>query len=137
MVSLNTVFRCGAVFALSAVLVGCSKVKSDRIDSLTATTTESASGARITASPNPVVIKSGLGKTTIGWNTGDGSPGQVYVSRDGGPDTLVTQGAEGSDELSWIEFGPEYEFRLYAGLEHRQLLASVTIRGVRANQQGR
>jgi hypothetical protein len=135
MVPLNTVFRCGVVFALSAVLVGCSKVKSDRIAQ--SSSTESATGARITASPNPVVIRSGLGKTTVGWKTGDGNPGQIYVSRDGGPETLVTQGAEGSDELNWIEFGPEYEFRLYAGLEHRQLLASVTVRGVRANQQGR
>ena len=135
MVPLNTVSQYGAVFALAAVLLGCSKVRSDRIAQ--SASTESATGARIAASPNPVVIKSGLGKTTVGWKTGDGSPGQIYVSRDGGPETLVTQGAEGSDELNWIEFGPEYEFRLYAGLEHRQLLASVTVRGVRANQQGR
>ncbi len=135
MVLLNTVSRYGAVFALGAVLVGCSKVNSNRIAQ--SASTESATGARIAASPNPVVIKSGLGKTTVGWKTGDGNPGQIYVSRDGGPETLVTQGAEGSDELNWIEFGPEYEFRLYAGLEHRQLLASVTVRGVRANQQGR
>jgi hypothetical protein len=135
MVPWKAVFRYGAVFALAAVLVGCSKIKSDGVAQRSST--ESVTGARISASPNPVAIKSGLGKTTVAWKTGDGNPGQIYVSRDGGPETLVTQGAEGSDELNWIEFGPEFEFRLYAGLERRQLLASVTVRGVRADQQGR
>ena len=36
--------------------------------------------AFIAAAPNPVPQTAGLGKTVISWNTGDGSPGAIYVS---------------------------------------------------------
>jgi hypothetical protein len=84
-----------------------------------------------------VPIESRLGKTTIAWNTGDGSAGQIYVSRDGGAEQLVTQGAEGTEEVNWIEAGPAYEFRLYAGLARTKLLAGVTVKGARSNPRGR
>ena len=41
--------------------------------------------AWIIATPNPVPAGRGSGKTIVNWYTGDGSPGQVYVSIDGGP----------------------------------------------------
>jgi hypothetical protein len=85
----------------------------------------------ITATPNPVAAGSGKGTTQISWNTGDGLPGQVYVSRDGKPEQVFSQGAKGSQEAPWIQAGTTYEFRLYAGKEHSQLLASVEVRGDR------
>ena len=40
-------------------------------------------GVLLTATPNPVPVGSEAGVTTIRWNTGDGSPGRVYVSHAG------------------------------------------------------
>ena len=54
-----------------------------------------ASAATITASPNPVTIGEGPGNTTITWNTGDGTTGQVYVSEDGAPETTFRQRSVG------------------------------------------
>ena len=54
-----------------------------------------APAATITASPNPVTTGEGPGTTTITWNTGDGTTGQVYVSEDGAPETLFTDGSNG------------------------------------------
>jgi hypothetical protein len=132
------VARWGLFFALSTIVAGCSRGSSGGIVRVSsAANTGSSAEARITATPNPVPIESGLGKTTIAWNTGDGGAGQIYVSRDGGAEQLVTQGAEGADDVNWIEAGPTYEFRLYAGLARTKLLTSVTVKGVRSNPQGR
>src|SRR5262245_41474151 len=43
------------------------------------------------AEPNPVPKSDKMGKTTITWNTGDGSWGQVYVSENGGTEKLFQQ----------------------------------------------
>ena len=84
-----------------------------------------ASAATITASPNPVPAGEGLGTTTITWNTGDGTVGQVYVSVDGGPESLF--GGGGSGTAPWIQTGKRYEFRLYAGTEHATVLAKTEV----------
>jgi hypothetical protein len=86
-----------------------------------------ASGATITASPNPVPVGQGPGTTTVSWNTGDGGGGQVYVSSDGGSETLFADGASGSAAAPWIEAGKTYEFRLYAGTEHAKMLAKTQV----------
>jgi ABC-type transport system substrate-binding protein len=86
-----------------------------------------ASAATITASPNPVPVGEGLGTTTITWNTGDGTVGQVYVSVDGGPESLFGGGPPGSAAASWIQAGKTYEFRLYAGTEHATVLAKTEV----------
>jgi hypothetical protein len=80
----------------------------------------------ITASPNPVSAGEGPGKTTISWNTGDGSKGLVYLSTDGGSERLFGEGEEGSMEAPWIEADKVYEFRLCRGTQ-RTRLATVTV----------
>jgi hypothetical protein len=90
--------------------------------------------ARLSAAPNPVPVTSGQGSATLTWSTGDGSVGQLYVSRNGEPEKLVTQGAEGSARASWIELGSTYDFTLYAGSDHKQKLASVRVRAVRTER---
>jgi hypothetical protein len=85
--------------------------------------------ARITADPNPVPAGSGKGTTTISWDTGDGTPGQVYVERKGQAEKLFAQGKKGTEKATWIYGGFTYEFRLYAGKEHKQVLARVTVTG--------
>src|SRR5438132_4830109 len=82
-----------------------------------------ASAATITASPNPVTVGEGPGTTTVTWNTGDGTAGQVYVSVDGGPEAVFAFGPSGSNAASWIQAGKTFEFRLYAGAEHTKVLA--------------
>ena len=88
---------------------------------------EKASFALLTASPNPIPAGDGPGTTTISWDTGDGSPGQVYVSVDGAEEKLFAGGADGSREVGWIQPSKEYEFRLYAGTEKATLLDAVTV----------
>jgi hypothetical protein len=85
-------------------------------------------GPTISADPNPVPAGAEKqAKTVITWSTGDGSPGEVYVSTNGGAEKLfVANRAKGSHEVPWIRKG-EYEFRLYAGKEHKTVLASVKV----------
>ena len=85
------------------------------------------SSATIQAQPNPVPAGDGLGTTTILWKTGDGSQGQVYVSEDGADDKLFDAGTQGSTPAPWIRSGSTYEFRLYAGADHKTLLGSVKV----------
>jgi len=86
-----------------------------------------ASAATITASPNPVPTGGGPGNTTITWNTAGGTDGQVYVSVDGGPESIFTAGPSGSTPAPWIQAGKTYEFRLYAGTEHATVLAKTQV----------
>jgi ABC-type transport system substrate-binding protein len=88
-----------------------------------------ASAATITASPNPVTTGEGPGTTTVTWNTGDGTTGQVYVSEDGGPERLFATGATGSAPAAWIQAGKTFEFHLYAGTEHAKVLAKTQVTG--------
>lgn len=81
----------------------------------------------ITATPNPVPAGEGkFGTTTITWDTGDGSIGQVYVSVNGAAEKRFAGGPKGSMEAPWIGKG-DHDFRLYAGKEHKTLLASVRV----------
>jgi hypothetical protein len=82
----------------------------------------------ITATPNPVPAGSEkFGTTTITWDTGDGSIGEVYVSTNGGEEKRFSGATtKGSQDAAWIGKGV-YEFRLYAGKEHKTLLGSVRV----------
>lgn len=80
----------------------------------------------LSASPNPVPAGKDLGKTTVSWDTTDGSIGKVYVSKDGGEESLFTDSRRGTAVADWIQRGSTYEFRLYDS-DHTELLASVTV----------
>ena len=126
-------------FVLAAFVVsGCNSSKATKlIGGATVSPTASAeargasppgqTAAIISATPNPVPAGSGNGTTTIKWTTGDGSVGQVYVSKNHGEETLFGEGADGSNEANWIESGSSYEFRLYAGNDHAKLLAKTLV----------
>jgi hypothetical protein len=81
----------------------------------------------ITATPNPVPAGRDKGTSKIAWTTGNGSVGQVYVSEDGKPEKLFAAGSDGSKDAPWIRAGVTHEFRLYAGKEHKEVLASVSV----------
>lgn len=105
----------------------CGPAKNSEADAQAAS--PAASAATITASPNPVTTGEGPGTTTITWNTGDGTTGQIYVSEDGGPERLFTAGPKGSLPAPWIQTGKTFDFSLYAGTEHTKVLAKVQVTG--------
>jgi hypothetical protein len=80
----------------------------------------------LSASPNPVPPGDGLGRTIISWNTADGTIGKVYVSSNGGRESLVAAAPQGSATANWICNGSTYEFRLYNS-DHTKLLAKVVV----------
>lgn len=96
---------------------------------VTTTVTTEAATIGITADPNPVPTRAGVGRTTIAWDTGTPSMAQVYVSVNGGPEILFAGGARGSQAAPWIQAGSTYEFRLYEGTNRAKLLASVNVNG--------
>lgn len=76
-------------------------------------------------SPNPVPTGSAV--TTVSWGTPDREVGQVWVSENGGLETLFAEGSTGRTDADWIQPGRIYEFRLYAGRARKQLLDSVRV----------
>jgi len=86
-------------------------------------------GASITASPNPVPLGSETrGTTTLRWDTGDGTVGQVYGSYNNKPEERIADNQTiGSKEFPWIDKGNVYTFRLYAGTNKEKVLATVKV----------
>jgi hypothetical protein len=80
----------------------------------------------LSASPNPVPAGKGVGKTLISWRTAERAPGKVYVSKNGGEESLLAVGSESSASANWIANGSSYEFRLYNS-DHTELLAKVVV----------
>lgn len=89
-----------------------------------------ASGT-ISAGPQrvPVPSNTGLGTTTICYSSNvDWS--QVWVSENGARDNLfMSEHHQGCGSAPWIQVGHIYDFRLYAGTQHSQILANVTVTG--------
>lgn len=112
------------VFAGALLIASCERPASTPDVAASSPTPSSAS---VTAVPNPVPSGEGLGKTRITWRTGNETSGEVYVSTDGGEETLFVQGSEGSAEAPWIASGSTYEFRLYDARGHTKLLAHTTV----------
>jgi FkbM family methyltransferase len=81
----------------------------------------------IWAVPNPVPAGSGTGTTVIHCDTGDGSIGEVYLSVNWDQERPFFRGSRGSRAAPWIHAWSTYEFKLYRGLERRDLLGAVTV----------
>lgn len=81
----------------------------------------------ITANPNPVPAGPSPGTTTIQWDTGDGSWGEIYLALPGLPEKLFTRGPKGSAEAPWIGGSAAFEFRLYKGTNHQEVIAKTSV----------
>lgn len=117
------------VFALGLMLfcTSCNRSPSSSSENKdTTASSEKVSSATISASPNPVPPGSKPGTTTITWDT-QGDEGQVYVSENGAAEKLVASGATGSQSVDWIRPHVKYEFRLYKGSAHKDMLAHVRV----------
>ena len=85
----------------------------------------------ITAQPAQVAIPSGSLGTTSVCASSNVLNSQVWVSMDGGPETLfASHSTSGCSSAPWIQIGHSYDFRLYAGSAHSTLFDSVTVTGV-------
>lgn len=94
-------------------------------------TTDPAPSGNIMAIPSTVGVPSGqLGHTTIDWDVSHTNTSQVYVSRNGGPESLFAQSNYGPQDANWIQGGQSYVFRVYAGTNHQCLLDGVSVQGV-------
>lgn len=91
------------------------------------TSPNSGRTAELSANPNPVPAGEGPGKTTINWQTSDGTVGEIYLVAGGAPETLFARASNGPAEAPWIVTGNTYEFLLYAGTDHKTLLGKVTV----------
>ena len=83
--------------------------------------------ASILATPKPAPSGYGSGVTSLDWDTGDGSLGEVYLSENGGPEILFTRSSRMMTTAPWIAAGPIYEFRLYQAPDRKNLLATVKV----------
>jgi len=128
--------RSGTLIARSSIalvvcflaLDGCHSSK--RPTTSSTQTHEITGAASLSASPNPVPAGSPdqeLGKTTISWNTGDSSVGDVYVKMNRAPEVLVGRGQSGTIQINWIGFDSLYEFRLYTKRNHFKPLKKLEV----------
>jgi hypothetical protein len=84
----------------------------------------------ITARPERVTVTGGQpGSTEIGWDTGNGSMGFVFVTANGRRPVLFATGRKESRVVPWIRVG-SYLFELCGDAERQTLLATVTVSGV-------
>jgi len=82
----------------------------------------------ITAKPERVTLSDGPGSTDVGWDTGNGSMGFVFVTEDGGKPVLFANGLRGNQVAPWIG-KHSYVFELYGDDQRQTLLAKVTVFG--------
>src|SRR5215210_6781906 len=90
----------------------------------------------ITANPNPVAFVgyyfTGATKnTTITWDAGGNTKGRVFVSVNGGPETLFDGNPQGGNgqgaKVATVQLGQTLEFRLRQANAANTLLASVKV----------
>ena len=117
----RAVARIALVAILLAIVVGCKPAAKNKQVS-------KANWGPISAAPNPVPAGAGNGATAISW-TGDGSFQEVYVSINGDAENRCwgSAGKTGTFDAPWINAGAVYEFRLYRGNEHKDLIGSVKV----------
>ena len=82
----------------------------------------------ITATPERVRLTNGSGSTEIDWDTGNGSPGFVFVTEEDGKPGSFASGPRGTQVAPWIG-KHSYVFELYGDNQRQTLLAKVTVSG--------
>ncbi len=82
----------------------------------------------ITAKPERVTLSGGGGRTEIEWDTGNGSPGFVFVTENGRKPVLFAKGSRGSRIAPWIGMH-RYVFELYSDDQRQTLVAKVIVSG--------
>ena len=87
-----------------------------------------AATGTIYATPQHLVIAKGTtASTTLTWSTSGCTSAQVYVSVNGGSESLVSTSTGRSLAVNWIGSGAWYVFKLYEGTAHTTLLAWTSV----------
>ncbi len=126
-----------SVRSVIALLVACVAVYSGTAPVRGAALRQNASGSSsapvsgtpvVTATLQQVPVTNESGSTEIQWDTGNGSPGFVFVTTDSGKPVLFANGPRGTQVASWIG-KHRYIFELYGDNQRRTLLAKVMVSG--------
>ncbi len=89
---------------------------------------------QISASPTVLVLNAGqVASSQISWNTSNLSNAQVWVSKDGEPEKLMSGGPSGSVPAGFITSNRVFQFNLYADTSHSVLLDYELVFGIRPN----
>jgi tetratricopeptide (TPR) repeat protein len=90
--------------------------------------TAGTTNARIAATRRAIPAPTGTTYAmTLEYDTGDGSVDQIYLSLNGAPEVLVTQGPIGKGAIPDQPLSTQLVYRMYAGTGHTTLVGSVTI----------
>jgi hypothetical protein len=120
-----------------AALLMCLAADSDTIPAVAAASGANASGSdrapvsgapSIRANPEHVTLSDGKGSTELQWDTGNGSPGFVFVTEDGGKPVIFAKGPRGRKLVPWIG-NHRYVFELFGEDQRRILLTQVIVSG--------
>ncbi len=63
----------------------------------------------------------------VSWLIRDRAVGQIFAAIDGGPEQFFGQAAEAAYEAPWIAGVKQVVFRVYAGTDHRRVIATSTL----------
>lgn len=93
-----TLVACVAVYLGTSIVRGAAPPQN-----ASGRSSEPVSGAPIvTAEPERVPLTDGSGSTEIQWDTGNGAPGFVFVTEDGGKPVPFAKSPRGSQVAPWI-----------------------------------
>jgi hypothetical protein len=80
---------------------------------------------RITADPNP--LPADMNSPAALWWETNAPAAEIYLSRDGVPEKLISRSTNRSFDVRRIRAGTHYVFRLYDATESRQLVHELTV----------
>ena len=83
--------------------------------------------AILTVAPSVLDSATMMHPVTVTWETGDGSIGEVWVSRDGGPEKMLVRGPGGTHRIASLAATSGYLFNLYTGENATVLRRSLTL----------
>jgi hypothetical protein len=134
-----------SVCSVIAALLACIAVCLGTASMLGAVLRQNASGSSpqavsgapvLTAKPEHVSVTKERGSTEIQWDTGNGSPGFVFVAEDDGKPVVFANGPRGTQVAPWIG-KHRYKFELYGDAQRRTLLAKVIVSGSTESRSSR
>ncbi len=85
------------------------------------------SRAKLIVQPNSLPIDAMMSAVTVEWETGSEAIGQLWLSRDGGPEFFFARGARGAITAPGFASTSAYLFTLYTGEDFCTILRSLVV----------
>ena len=105
-------------------IMGCERPSGTSAQESSPTPAISWAKAVLRADPNPVPAGTGVGTTTISWDTGSAAEADVYLVS-GDKEIIFGRGARISQPAAWIQPGSTV-FRMYSRPDHK-LVSELTV----------